>query len=68
LQGKSKRGGNRRSGERQLETSVLGMIVRLYCEAHANPAFSNGGPLVKFANTIGRQVLTWKKTLSRPTR
>ena len=30
-------GGNRRSGERTLKNSVLGMIVWLYCEAHAKP-------------------------------
>jgi hypothetical protein len=34
-----KAGGDRRSGERTLKNSVLGMSVRLYCEAHANPTF-----------------------------
>ncbi len=33
------------------------MIVRLYVDAHAKPAFSVGGPLVRFANGIGELVL-----------
>jgi len=56
-QSQSKRGGDRRSGERTLKSSVLGMIVRLYCEAHESPAFSDGGPLVRFANSAGRWAL-----------
>ena len=47
------RGGDRRSGERRLEASVLGMAVRLYCEAHVDAGFSVKGPLVRFANEIG---------------
>ncbi len=50
-------GGDRRSGERTLRSSVLGMIVRLYCEAHEEPTFSDGGPLVRFANSVGRWAL-----------
>lgn len=57
-QRRSNRGGDRRSGERTLEGSVLGMIVRVYCEAHHKPAFSEGGPLVRFANAVGRDVLS----------
>lgn len=34
------------------------MIVRLYCEAHEKPAFSDGGPLVRFVNSVGRQALS----------
>ena len=56
-QSQSKRGGDRRSGERTLEASILGMIVRLYCEAQEEPAFSDGGPLVRFANSAGRWAL-----------
>jgi hypothetical protein len=52
-----KAGGDRRSGERTLKSSVLGMAVRLYCEAHANPRFSIDGPLVRFANALGELVL-----------
>jgi hypothetical protein len=50
-------GSDRRSGERTLKSSVLGMAVRLYCEAHANPRFSIDGPLVRFANALGELVL-----------
>jgi hypothetical protein len=52
-QTQSKRGGARRSGLRSLKGSVLGKIVQLYCEAHANPRFSPKGPLVRFANPVG---------------
>jgi hypothetical protein len=52
-----KAGGDRRSGDRSLKGSVLGMAVRLYYEAHANPGFSVGGPLVRFANAIGEFAL-----------
>ena len=51
------RGGDRRSGERTLKTSVLGMIVRLYCEAHASPGGRENGPLFRFANAIGELAL-----------
>jgi hypothetical protein len=51
------RGGDRRSGERTAKGSALGQIVRLYIEAHAKPAFSTNGPLVRFANGIGELVL-----------
>ncbi len=50
-------GGDRRSGDRSLKGSVLGMAVRLYYEAHANPGFSVGGQLVCFANAIGEIAL-----------
>jgi hypothetical protein len=50
-------GGDRRSGERTLEGSVLVMAVRLYCEAAERPGFSISGPLVRFANMIGELVL-----------
>jgi hypothetical protein len=56
-QTQSNRGGDRRSGERTLRGGVLGTIVRLYCEAHEEPAFSDGGPLVRFANSAGRWAL-----------
>jgi hypothetical protein len=56
-QSQSKRGGARRSGLRSLRGSVLGKIVRLYCEAHANPRFSPEGPLVRFANMVGELAL-----------
>ena len=56
-QSQSKRGGDRRSGERTLEASILGMIVRLYSEAQEEPAFSDGGPLVRFAYSAGRWAL-----------
>jgi hypothetical protein len=56
-QTRSQRGGSRRSGIRTLKGSVLGKIVRLYYEAHANPRFSSKGPLVRFANTVGELVL-----------
>lgn len=52
-QSRSKRGGARRSGLRSLKGLLLGKIVGLYCEAHANPRFSSEGPLVRFANTVG---------------
>ena len=55
--GTLKKGGDRRSGERSLEGSVLGMAVRLYYEAHARPGFSVAGPLVRFANAIGEIAL-----------
>jgi hypothetical protein len=51
------RGGDRRSGDRTLEGSILGMIVRLYCEAHERPTFSKNGPVVRFANAVGEHVL-----------
>jgi hypothetical protein len=47
------RGGDRRSGVHTLESSVLRMSVRLYCEAHAEPGFSSRGPLVRFVNAVG---------------
>jgi hypothetical protein len=56
-QSQSKRGGDRRSGVRSFKGSVLVKIVGLYCEAHANPRFSEGGPLVRFANTVGELAL-----------
>ncbi len=55
--GALKMGGDRRSGDRSLKGSVLGMAVRLYYEAHANPGFSVGGQLVCFANAIGEIAL-----------
>ena len=55
--GALKMGGDRRSGDRSLKGSVLGMAVRLYYEAHANPGFSVGGQLVRFANAIGEITL-----------
>jgi hypothetical protein len=58
--GALKMGGDRRSGDRSLKGSVLGMAVRLYYEAHANPGFSVGGQLVRFANAIGE--ITLRKT------
>jgi hypothetical protein len=56
-QSRSKRGGDRRSGQRTLNSSVLGMIVLLYCEAYEKPAFATRGPLVRFANSAGRWAL-----------
>jgi hypothetical protein len=56
-QSRSKQGGDRRSGQRTLNSSVLGMIVVLYCEAHEKPGFADRGPLVRFANSAGRWVL-----------
>ena len=50
-----RRGGDRRSGERTLKGAMLGMVVRLYGEAHEEPGF--GDPLVRFANAAGRQML-----------
>ena len=50
-------GGNRRSGERSLKSSVLGMIVLLYCEAHARPGGAENGPLFRFANAVGELAL-----------
>jgi hypothetical protein len=52
-----KRGGNRRSGERQLRGHVLRMAVLLYCEAHEKPGFTEGGPLVRFANAVAELAL-----------
>jgi hypothetical protein len=50
-------GGDRRSGEHTLHSSVLRMSVLLYCEAHAKPGFAILGPLVRFTNTIGEMAL-----------
>jgi hypothetical protein len=50
-------GGDRRSGEHSLRSSVLRMAVRLYCEAHATPGGSEGGPSFRFANAIRELVL-----------
>jgi len=57
LQGKAKQGGDRRSGERSLEGSVLAMAVGLYCDACAKPGFSRNGPLVRFVNLLGELAL-----------
>jgi hypothetical protein len=46
------RGGDWRSGEHSLRSTVLRMAVRLYCEAHASPGGSVGGPSFRFANAI----------------
>jgi hypothetical protein len=51
------RGGDRRSGEHSLKTSVLRAAVLLYCEAHVEPDYSKSGPLVRFANTLGELAL-----------
>jgi hypothetical protein len=40
-----------------LKSSVLGMIVRLYCEAHARPGGAENGSLFRFANAIGELAL-----------
>jgi hypothetical protein len=56
-QSQPKRGGDRRSGLQSFKGSVLGKIVGLYREAHANPGFSPEGPLVRFANTVGELAL-----------
>jgi hypothetical protein len=58
------RGGDRRSGERTLKTSVLGMIVRLYCEAHARPGGKENGPLFRFANAVGELALGKREPFS----
>ncbi len=51
-------GGDRRSGERSLEASVLGQAVRLYCEAHERPRCSRSPcPLFRFANAVGELAL-----------
>jgi hypothetical protein len=50
-------GGNRRSGERSLKSSVLGMIVLLYRESHARPGGAENGPLFRFANAVGQLAL-----------
>ncbi len=34
------------------KVTVLGMVVRLYVEAHVMPTFSKSGPLVRFVNDI----------------
>jgi len=57
LQRKAKQGGDRRSGERSPEGSVLAMAVRLYCDACAKPGFSLNGPLVRFVNLLGELAL-----------
>jgi hypothetical protein len=46
------RGGDWRSGEHSLRSTVLRMTVRLYCEAHSSPGGSEGGPSFRFANAI----------------
>jgi integrase len=51
------RGGDRRSGEHSVKSSVLRMAVRLYCEADAKPGGREGGPLFRFANVIGEFAL-----------
>jgi hypothetical protein len=58
------RGGDRRSGEPTLKNSVLSMIVVLYCEAHAKPGGSEGGPLFRFANAIGELALGEREPFS----
>jgi len=50
-------GGPRRKGQRTLKSSVLGMIVRAYFEACAEPGFSKNGPLFRFANAVGEWIL-----------
>jgi hypothetical protein len=49
-------GGDRRSDQRTVNGSVLGMAVRLHIEAHAKPGFAANGPLVRFVNNV-RQLL-----------
>ena len=49
--------GDRRSGEHSLRSSVLRVAVRLYCEAHASPGGSEGGPSFRFANAIRELIL-----------
>jgi hypothetical protein len=46
------RGGDWRSGEHSLRNTILRMAVRLYCDAHASPGGSEGGPSFRFANAI----------------
>jgi hypothetical protein len=46
-----------RTGQRTLKSSVLGMIVRAYFEACAEPGFSKNGPLFRFANAVGEWIL-----------
>jgi hypothetical protein len=58
------RGGDRRSGERSLKSSVLEMIVWLYCEAHTSPGGREGGPLFRFANAIGELALGKREPFS----
>jgi hypothetical protein len=50
-------GGPRRKGQRTLEGSILGMLVRAYFEASAKPGFSENGPLFRFANGFGELIL-----------
>jgi hypothetical protein len=42
------RGGDWRAGVHSLRNTVLRMAVRLYCEAHASPGGSEGGPSFRF--------------------
>jgi hypothetical protein len=56
-QSQSKRGGARRSGLQSFKGSVLGKIVRIFCEAQADAGFSPEGPLVRFANAVGELAL-----------
>jgi hypothetical protein len=51
------RGGDRRSGERTLRSSVLGMAIRLYLEAAERPTISKSGKLFRFANLVGELVM-----------
>jgi len=51
------KGGDRRSGQRGIDQSVLGMAVRLYIEASEKVGFAEYGPLFRFANAVGELML-----------
>lgn len=54
---RSGKGGDRRSGERTLQSSIMGMAVRVYLEACERPTISKGGKLFRFANLVGELVM-----------
>ena len=51
----------RRSEQHSVKDSVRRMAVRLYIEATADPGFSSGGPLVRFANAVLKLTLDKEK-------
>jgi hypothetical protein len=51
------RGGDRKTSKHGLDQMVLAGLVRLYLDAKGKSGFTEGGPLVRFVNTIGKLIL-----------
>lgn len=55
---------DRKTGQRNVKSSVRRMAVRLYIEASDQPGFTINGPLFKFVNAVGSLTLDGKGTFT----